>query len=701
MAVLIEWLEKNKTHWGILREDGLTKLQVMTLSGKNISVSAKRFFLRHIVNEDPAEYIAALQKEADEVDAGLLHSELRGGGEYDLSDLTRLWYSRQEPGVREKAVLLSACLRGEKWFKADPSGRIRAATEEEILRRERDEERRLRARSALEDMVKLLRDCLESGQKACRKQPKTLQNIQDDLLDFLLQRHRLEHNPILKDALAALADEGRIGHEEAARRILQSLDSMPDPYSLFMAKFSSAFIPGDESPEYSFQPLCSRYPLVESESVDRLISDVTDLLPSLPDADVKTVFSIDHVGTKEVDDALSVGIPENGRVCVGVHVAAPGLFIPEGSPVHSAASRRTTTVYQPDCKWAMLPKELIELFSLHPGRRIPVVSGYFTFQEKDLSFIGEEFRLETMDSVQNLSYAEIEAKLEGDFLTGYKKGNGHRDGGYSPERTAVDNLPYHKKEDFPHALGEAFDHLVPLARFLALQRNEGKAPFARRREFIIKVLSEKDIRIEQRPRSGIVENVVTELMIWMNSRVALQLSRAGLPAIYRAKRDIVVSETYTQRSRAGLTVNPREHSGIGAGMYCWVTSPIRRYADLINQRQLGSLIGGHLPAFTDESELLVRAKRMEFQTRTAQIHQRRMERYWTLRWMEQHAGEPFPVTLRSLDNKMFVLFDNLPIDLDLNPEETGQKEGPALFRIEQIDFYALEFKGSVLPSKME
>ncbi|MBU1186461.1 MAG: RNB domain-containing ribonuclease, partial [Acidobacteria bacterium] len=208
-------------------------------------------------------------------------------------------------------------------------------------------------------------------------------------------------------------------------------------------------------------------------------------------------------------------------------------------------------------------------------------------------------------------------------------------------------------------------------------------------------------RIEQRPRSGIVENVVTELMIWMNSRVALQLSRAGLPAIYRAKRDIVVSETYTQRSRAGLTVNPREHSGIGAGMYCWVTSPIRRYADLINQRQLGSLIGGRLPAFTDESELLVRAKRMEFQTRTAQIHQRRMERYWTLRWMEQRTGDPFPVTLRRLDNKMLVLFDNLPVDLDLNPEETGQKEGPALFRIEQIDFYALEVKGSVLPAKME
>ncbi|MCJ7681719.1 MAG: hypothetical protein MUP70_13395, partial [Candidatus Aminicenantes bacterium] len=66
--------------------------------------------------------------------------------------------------------------------------------------------------------------------------------------------------------------------------------------------------------------------------------------------------------------------------------------------------------------------------------------------------------------------------------------------------------------------------------------------------------------------------------------------------------------------------------------------------------------------------------------------------------MEQRTGDPFPVTLRRLDNKMLVLFDNLPVDLDLNFEETGQKEGPALFRIEQIDFYALEVKGSILPA---
>jgi len=140
MAVLIEWLEKNRTQWGILREDGPTKLQVITLSGKNVSVSAKRFYLRHILNEDPAAYIAALQKEADDVDVGLLHSELKGGVEYDLASLSSLWYSREEPGVREKAVLLAACLRGGKWFKTEASGRIRAATKDDILRKEKDEE---------------------------------------------------------------------------------------------------------------------------------------------------------------------------------------------------------------------------------------------------------------------------------------------------------------------------------------------------------------------------------------------------------------------------------------------------------------------------------------------------------------------------------------------------------------------------------
>src|SRR3546814_13493241 len=52
----------------------------------------------------------------------------------------------------------------------------------------------------------------------------------------------------------------------------------------------------------------------------------------LPVADV-VAYSVDDITTNEVDDALSVGMLEDGRIRIGIHIAAPGLAVTRDSDI--------------------------------------------------------------------------------------------------------------------------------------------------------------------------------------------------------------------------------------------------------------------------------------------------------------------------------------------------------------------------------
>ena len=78
------------------------------------------------------------------------------------------------------------------------------------------------------------------------------------------------------------------------------------------------------------------------------------------------------------------------------------------------------------------------------------------------------------------------------------------------------------------------------------------------------------------------------------------------------------------------------HEGLGVGQYIWASSPLRRYADLVNQRQLISVIRGAEPAFSASDQDLFEIMRgFELAYDAYAEFQRSMERYWCLRWLVQ------------------------------------------------------------------
>ncbi|MFN2358526.1 MAG: RNB domain-containing ribonuclease, partial [Desulfotignum sp.] len=89
-------------------------------------------------------------------------------------------------------------------------------------------------------------------------------------------------------------------------------------------------------------------------------------------------------------------------------------------------------------------------------------------------------------------------------------------------------------------------------------------------------------------------------------------------------------------SRAVISTNPQPHSGLGVTAYATATSPIRRYHDLLTQRQIKAVLGMN-PAYSknDLEEIL---QSISVPMANAGRIQGARKRYWLLKYLESMRG---------------------------------------------------------------
>jgi len=355
----------------------------------------------------------------------------------------------------------------------------------------------------------------------------------------------------------------------------------------------------------------------------------------LPLADVQAV-SIDDANTTEIDDALSVTRLPGIGWRFGIHIAAPGLGILPGSAHDAVARARLSTVYMPGHKITMLPDRLVESFTLAAGRACPALSLYVTTSD-DFDIISHESRVERVPIAANLRLHEIEPYMDLDQLNA----------GQTPA--------------CPHG-----DTLLTLWRFAAACAGRRGKPSAQTglHDYHYQIdgpLHDKqsgaildpaicNVHIEARKRGSPIDMLVAELMILANATWGQLLADKGVPGLYRGQ----------VAGKVRMTTSAIPHEGLGVACYAWSTSPLRRYADLINQWQLIAVITGKPPVFAPRSAELFAAMR-DFDLTYAGYadFQRRMERYWCLRWLQQTSTSQVAGTL--LRNAPNVRVDNLPL----------------------------------------
>ena len=387
-------------------------------------------------------------------------------------------------------------------------------------------------------------------------------------------------------------------------------------------------------------------------------------MPDLPKADV-TAFSIDDESTTEVDDALSLTDLGNGSKRVGIHIAAPSLAIKPGDKMEKNIMERLSTVYFPGGKITMLPENWIAAFSLDAGAYRPAVSIYFDV-DSEFNVGAPTCKIEAVNIAENLRIQTIE-----------------------PHFNAETGLDEAGEMMFAH-----HQDLIWFYQFaIALQKARGKyePDRAPQYDYSIELDEEGNVSVVRRERGSPIDTLVSEMMILANSTWAQMLDENELPGLFRVQ----------PAGKVRMSTKSEPHIGMGVQHYGWFTSPLRRAADYINQKQLISLIDDSAEPLYQNSDAELFAALRDFDAAyTAYADfQRQMEAYWSLVYLQQQGTSELTATILKED---LVRIEGLPlvtratgIPFDALPKSQ------ALFKITELDaekqFIALNYQKAVLP----
>ena len=343
----------------------------------------------------------------------------------------------------------------------------------------------------------------------------------------------------------------------------------------------------------------------------------------LPQAEGIAAFSIDDDSTTEVDDALSVqNLPDGGRR-IGIHIAAPALAVQAGDAMEKIIFQRQSTAYFPGGKITMLPYEWVAAFSLDEGKTQPAVSIYFDV-DAEWRVGRPECKIERVAIADNLRIQTIEPHFNRE--TGLEGGNA-----------------------FPH-----HDDLAWFYRLaVELQKQRGKYEPDRppQYDYGIELLSDGQVQISRRERGSPIDTLVSEMMILANSTWAEMLHDNGLPGLFRVQPAL---------GKVRMSTKSEPHIGMGVQHYGWFTSPLRRAADYVNQKQLISLIDPAAEARFKNGDpgLFAEVGNFESAYTAYQDFQRDLENYWSLVWLEQQNAVETQAQILKED---LVRIDGLPL----------------------------------------
>ena len=558
---------------GTVLERSPASFQVESPHGRRSKIKAAAVLLAF---ERPAaaEVLAEGGRFAAGLDLGFLW-ECSGTREFGFEELARDYVGRQPTPVEAAGVLMKLHA-APMYFYRRGRGRFQAAPEATLKLALAAIEKKKRVQEQVAGWAERLAagDC-----------PAEFAALSDELL-YAPDRGKPETRALEQ----ACAKTGL-----SAARLFEKCGRLPDSHDYHLKRFLHEFFPrGAEFPPHELPRL-------------------PDDLPRAPAG----AFSLDDVGTTEIDDAFSVQ-PIAGGVRVGVHIAAPGLGFAPGSALDAIARARLSTAYMPGRKFTMLPDAVVARFSLDHGGELPAVSLYVDF---DAAFAvrGRHTRLERVPIVANLRHAQYDVLNEA----------------FEANRPA--GLAF---EDELRTLWRAAD---------ALEARRGRPSVgAAALDYTFHVENDR-VRIVPRKRGAPLDKLVSEMMILANSAWGELLAERDVAAIYRVQ----------STGKVRFSVHAEPHEGLGVSAYAWMSSPLRRYVDLVNQWQLVAALGGRRPPFARNSDALLAALRA-FEVTYARYdeHQRAMETYWSLRWLVQEKVKALEgVVLR----ENLVRIDGLPL----------------------------------------
>ena len=635
--------EAGKFLAGRILSEAEASSQVELDSGKRVKVKAANLLLK-FEKPTPVEFVAQAQALSQTIELEMAW-EFAPEDEFGFADLARDYFSANAP-LTEQAAMLFRLFESPHYFRRAGKGRFRKANAEVIAQ----------ALAAIEKKRQIAEQisqwAAELGAGQCPAP------VLDQLYKILFKpdKNAPEYKAVVEAARAT---------QTPPLTLLQKAGAISSPYQFHWKRFL-----------FENFPKGTGFPALQAPA----IAD-----GDLPLASVQA-FSIDDSATTEIDDALSVLGLGSGTVTLGIHIAAPGLAVLPGSPIDQVGRGRLSTVYMPGYKVTMLPDDVVQGYTLQEGRDCPALSLYVTLDESSLEIQASETRIERVPIVWNLRHDKLDTVVTDAWLTGASAG--------LADENAVQP---------PSNLREQLSFLYRLAKELKARREvvRGKPETFNRPDYNFRLVENQGaepqgnetVHISVRQRGAPLDLIVSEAMILANSTWGNWLAELGVPGIYRSQASLAPGI----KVRMGTKALP--HAGIGVKSYAWSTSPLRRYTDLVNQWQIiacvrhGKTAALAAPFKPKDAELFSIISAFDAAYTAYNGYQGAMERFWTLRFLQQNAITELEATLFK---DGLVRADTLPLVLPVAGAQNLPRGARVRVRLGEPDLISLDIHGTVV-----
>jgi exoribonuclease-2 len=628
---IVEYIDHGNFIIALCLQDDGNRLHVLTPTSREMNLPAKRAILISVssmnVKMGREELLAKLKK--TEEDRNKLKEQVQ---------VQELWELVKDDAESYDHVYLAHLCFGEHITDEHVSGLVRALFEDKLYFKMKDErfvpnsEEKIANALAQVAQEASKEDKLREGGEWLRgmlenrpvQEPRCTEELTKILADLALYG---EDSPNLKFGKELLQRAG-VADIREARRILVSLGVWSEDENLDLLRFEIR-VPFSEEHLRECERIC-----------------LSEAAPGGEREDLRNlrVWTIDGPMTRDFDDALSLSV-EGDRIHVGVHIADVAGLIEPDTLLDVEASQRGTSLYLPRHQIPMLPKALSqEALSLKQGCDRPAIS-----------------LMAVLDRDGNL----LESRLVQSLVRVEKQWT------YDEVNESFDREPI-------------FREMRRFSQILRQKRLDKGALVLSLPEIAVEVTDQGAVVLHKVEQDTPSRGMVAELMIFYNWLAARFCKEHQIPAIYRcqdspaerlsleeARYIYYVFKQRRKLSPLSIHTDPKPHSSLGVDMYTTVSSPIRRYYDLLVQRQIRNYLCCGVPLYTRDQ---IEKKKLVLDPllKSIELLTRNSTRYWIQKYLSQHVGEKFSaLVLDVLRNKYRVLLSDVLLIAEVK-RENGQ-----------------------------
>ena len=608
MGNVVEFIDRQKMVCAVILEIKKLRLRLLTEGNREVKLSADRLShrcSRHLdlsmsrgkLVETLREISSRRKALIDHVDVKELWDVLNTEQEWiDLETMTAFCFPESPTPDHESAVV-RAFFNKRNYFQFSGS-RFFPHTAEKVIQLDKRNREIARIKRITDGGSRWIKHLIQSE---TTDQSDLSENERSEIIEILtsiyLNQKESQHYTLGKKILK----EAGVGVEDSRLfKIFVNLGVWDRDENLDLIRLGISSDFSDDVQDSAEELVKKAYYSTAETTEDSQRVNLTDL----------PLITIDGQATLDYDDALSIE-KSNDHYRLGIHISDVGNLIRKDSLVDREAAKRASSIYTPDKKVPMIPPGLAEgLCSLKAGELRPAISTLV-----QISRFGEIIDVEVVPSLitvqRQLSYYDVNTVTEED---------------------------------------EEIRILYDIAKKFRQKRLSQGALQITLPEINIWINQDGEPTISRINRESPGRMLVAELMIMCNWLTAKYLSDHGVPAIFRSQpeprgrifkdHEGTLYQNWAQRkllNRFVLGPKAEHHTGLGLEAYVTATSPIRKYFDLVTQRQVRAVLGLDKPYSKEEIDHLILS--LEKGMSAVSRIQYNRNRYWLLKCLQKMVGE--------------------------------------------------------------